>query len=247
VVRVSGRGLRSLSFFNPIALWFDRQLDEWREVACDRDVIEDANISRRAYATTLLELGLDMRGGGLTSAWVALLRNKSNLKRRVSQMKASQTNDRAIKGIVLGALIAATFVVLSCSRSDEPAAPVSASGPDAYLVAVAERMEASDYNGAHNALVKAIREYPDHPAVKAAIHDFKKHVALDPDHTASLHTKDGEGQQPEVHRIDEQHLQKLIEVKAKDGWTVQDVYDHLREHNIELPEGVEPVHEVHDD
>jgi hypothetical protein len=118
--------VRALFVFNPAAHAFDAWLDHAREVACDRDVIETAGVERRAYAQTLLEMGLRLREQWAGSPSIALYRHRSHLMRRMSCMRIPDTRDRALKAIVLGVLVAAVVVVIACSNTEEVAAPQTA-------------------------------------------------------------------------------------------------------------------------
>jgi beta-lactamase regulating signal transducer with metallopeptidase domain len=127
---------RSLAWFNPLAHVYDARLDQWREVACDAGVLERGTISRGDYARTLLAL-TTAGPGGTPVASVALIRNHSNLKRRVSHMRIAQTRDRLLKRVLLGSLAAIPFVLISCSNSD-------VNGPEAADTAAKEALAAKD-------------------------------------------------------------------------------------------------------
>jgi hypothetical protein len=123
--------VRALLLVNPLAHWLDARIDEAREIACDREVLEMAEVDRRAYATTLLDMGV-----GLQAAWAAgtpipFLRRDSNLQRRVYQMKIASTRDATIKAVLLASVVALIFGFIACSEAEEPTGPAVTSDAEA--------------------------------------------------------------------------------------------------------------------
>ena len=131
--------VRALFAFNPVVWIADRYLDELREVACDQDVLTETYADRRGYAQTLLDMNLALRDTDF-AAGMALLRRRSNLKRRIAEMKRLKTADSRIKIGVLGALLTLTVVVLACSGEDTTTAtaPVEEDTGDVALVVMQE-------------------------------------------------------------------------------------------------------------
>jgi len=129
---------RSLAWFNPLAHLYDVRLDQWRELACDAEVLAHGAVSRGDYARTLLSLSTAGTEGAPVAS-VALIRRHSNLKQRVKHMRITQTRDRLFKKVLLGSLAAIPFVLISCSNSE-------VNGPAETAVAPAADAEAAVLN-----------------------------------------------------------------------------------------------------
>lgn len=115
--------MRFTFLFNPAAWYFDRIIDTWREVACDRDVIDSPAVDRRQYAQMLLDMGIRLREQWAAIPTNALVTHRSNLPRRISLMRISNTHDGLVKGLALAALVTIAFVIIACSNTEEVTAP----------------------------------------------------------------------------------------------------------------------------
>jgi TonB family protein len=87
--------IRSLFFFHPLVHKFSDDIDEYREICCDRQVLQDANISKKHYAQLLFDLSPKPVLNPTTAVKMAV--HPSTLKKRIQMMKNSTQPFRSLK------------------------------------------------------------------------------------------------------------------------------------------------------
>lgn len=97
-------GIRNLFWIHPLVHILYRQLVDYREMRCDNQVLSDHSVSRKKYASVLLELlpmpNLDRQLS------VNMAQESSNLKKRINMI-----NHKTIRNIPLRTSITAFFAV----------------------------------------------------------------------------------------------------------------------------------------
>jgi TonB family protein len=79
--------IQALFFFHPLVRKFTDDIEEYREICCDRQVLQNANISQKHYAQLLLDFS--PKPVLNSSATVNMAVHPSNLKKRIQKMKKS--------------------------------------------------------------------------------------------------------------------------------------------------------------
>ena len=108
-------GIRILFWFHPIVHLLYHQLIEFRELRCDSYVLSDDSISRKKYASVLLEL-LPMPNLNKNVS-VNMAQESSNLKKRINMMKTNTIRSIPFKAsfTLFCSVILATVLVMSCT------------------------------------------------------------------------------------------------------------------------------------
>ena len=132
--------VQSLFFFHPIVWWTTRAMANERELACDRLVLADGQLSPRRYGQALLRvLGL-----GLTpSAAVAAVGTKRSLTMRIHQIARWRAGRRPRAATTFVAAAAAACLLLPMAATSDPPAPPEPATPTASEKEVREQMRSA--------------------------------------------------------------------------------------------------------
>lgn len=107
--------VESIFWFHPLIRFGAREIEIYREISCDQEVLNTAGISLKNYASMLYELVPLERGLGNFSISMAV--KKSTLKQRIETMKYHKFYTNSIKRslLFLGIMILAITVPIACS------------------------------------------------------------------------------------------------------------------------------------
>ncbi|MDZ7692571.1 MAG: M56 family metallopeptidase [Balneolaceae bacterium] len=112
--------MKSLFWFHPLIHLFDHEIQEYREISCDSEVLTDTTISRKAYASLLFELA--PKNSLETANLVSMAVHQSSLKKRINtMMNVTETNRPVVKSVLisLGLLVGISgFIACSDLQSD---------------------------------------------------------------------------------------------------------------------------------
>lgn len=108
------QALKFLFFWNPLLHLLTRQISNYREMACDEQVLSVCPDWKKEYATLLLtHLSEPAASTGVAAA---MSHSTENLKERISKMKTYQTirENKTVTGVLAGVLTAfsVTFILL---------------------------------------------------------------------------------------------------------------------------------------
>ena len=146
--------IRAIFWFHPLVYLLHHQLVEYREMRCDSLVLSDPDISRKAYASVLLEL-LPLPGLN-RSVSVNMAHESSNLKQRINKMKIEKRGSIPIKSSLslFCGLTIAVILLMSCADIQQNPGEPELAGPDP-----AEDMEPrSDEDGDYYTVVEEMPE-----------------------------------------------------------------------------------------
>lgn len=112
--------LESLFWFHPLFKLGSREIEIYREISCDQEVLNSTGISLKKYASMLYELLPLQRGIGSFSVSMAV--QQSTLKKRIQTMKHHNMHQTSIKRSLLFLFIMILGVTLpiACSDLDTP-------------------------------------------------------------------------------------------------------------------------------
>ena len=114
--------VRILFIYNPLIHLNDRLIDEKREMLCDRAVLQQPGVEKKAYAETLLAVTGLLNVPAPLSPVVPFFNQSSQLKKRILIMKENYFPSRAIyrqwvtMSIILCSFLAITFSALNAAE-----------------------------------------------------------------------------------------------------------------------------------
>ncbi|MDZ7692569.1 MAG: M56 family metallopeptidase [Balneolaceae bacterium] len=110
------KGIKSLFWFHPFIHLFDHELQEYRELSCDAEVLADQSISAKNYAQLLFELAQKKKIS--TPGIISMSVQQSNLQQRIKTMKTLNDHPRPQKSsvIVSTALLFILTGLIGCSQ-----------------------------------------------------------------------------------------------------------------------------------
>lgn len=107
---------QSLFWFHPLVHQLKRELIEYRELRCDSILLSEGSVSRKKYASLLLEL-LPMPNINKELS-VNMAQESSNLKKRIemiTKIKPNKTTPSTSSMMIFGILILSTVVAMACT------------------------------------------------------------------------------------------------------------------------------------
>lgn len=107
--------IESLFWFHPLIQWGAREIEAYREISCDQEVLNTTGISLKKYASMLYELLPLNRGLGSFSVSMAV--QQSTLKKRIQTMKYHKMYKTSVKRSLffLGVMILGVTLPIACS------------------------------------------------------------------------------------------------------------------------------------
>ncbi|MDZ7771519.1 MAG: TonB family protein [Balneolaceae bacterium] len=105
----------ALFWFHPMVHRLHREVREYREISCDREVLSYSSISRRKYAELLLELAPRPVFQHLPN--VSMSVEPNTLKRRIEVMQAYNRSNAPLRSSLLLTMVTALFVtgIMACT------------------------------------------------------------------------------------------------------------------------------------
>jgi TonB family protein len=115
LVHLMMTGVRILFWFHPVVHLLYHQLIEYRELRCDSHVLSDDSISRKKYASVLLDL-LPMPNLN-NNVSVNMAQESSNIKKRITMMQTNTIRSIPVRTslALFGSVILAVVLVMSCT------------------------------------------------------------------------------------------------------------------------------------
>jgi len=112
--------IESIFWFHPLIRFGSREIETYREISCDQQVLSTSGISLKNYASMLYELLPLNRGLGSFSVSMAV--QKSTLEKRIETMKYHKLHKTSLKRSLLFLLlmIIAVTVPIACSDMRGP-------------------------------------------------------------------------------------------------------------------------------
>lgn len=107
--------IQSILWFHPL-IWFgSKEIETYREISCDQEVLSTKGISVKSYASMLYELVPLQKGIGSFSISMAV--QKSTLKQRIETMKYHKLHKNSFKRsmLFLAVMIIAITIPIACS------------------------------------------------------------------------------------------------------------------------------------
>lgn len=107
--------IQSILWFHPL-IWFgSKEIETYREISCDQEVLSTKGISVKSYASMLYELVPLQKGIGSFSINMAV--QKSTLKQRIETMKYHKLHKNSFKRsmLFLAVMIIAITIPIACS------------------------------------------------------------------------------------------------------------------------------------
>ncbi|MEQ9266252.1 MAG: M56 family metallopeptidase [Balneolaceae bacterium] len=107
--------IQSILWFHPL-IWFgSKEIETYREISCDQEVLSTKGISVKSYASMLYELVPLQKGIGSFSISMAV--QKSTLKQRIEIMKYHKLHKNSFKRsmLFLAVMIIAITIPIACS------------------------------------------------------------------------------------------------------------------------------------
>jgi TonB family protein len=116
LVNITIRMIRGLFFFHPLVHVFNKEIETYREIYCDQQVLRDSDISPKNYAQLLFEL-VASKSAFETTAAVNMAVHPSTLKKRIQMMKNSTQPSRSLKWSLSIMLVFALAIsgLMACS------------------------------------------------------------------------------------------------------------------------------------
>lgn len=107
--------IESLFWFHPLIHLGSREIETWREISCDQEVLNTSGISQKNYAAMLFELLPQHRG--LSSFSVSMAVQKSTLHKRIETMQYHKLYQTSVKRslVLLFAMIVGITIPMACS------------------------------------------------------------------------------------------------------------------------------------
>lgn len=114
--------IESLLWFHPLIQWGAREIETYREISCDQEVLNTSGISLKKYASMLYELLPLNRGLGSFSVSMAV--QQSTLKKRIQTMKYHKMYKTSVRRSLffLGIMILGVTLPIACSDLRGPQA-----------------------------------------------------------------------------------------------------------------------------
>lgn len=115
LVHLMMAGVRILFWFHPVVHLLYRQLIEYRELRCDSHVLSDDSISRKKYASVLLDL-LPMPNLN-NNVSVNMAQESSNIKKRITMIQTNTIRSIPFRAslALFCSVILAVVLVMSCT------------------------------------------------------------------------------------------------------------------------------------
>lgn len=105
---------RVLHWFNPIAWWTVREMQAEREAACDELALASfAEVDRRAYAATILDLAATLAPSTLAPGMIGLFSSTGRLKRRVERLAQRRSTVAIRTPLIVSVLLAFSLIGLT--------------------------------------------------------------------------------------------------------------------------------------
>lgn len=114
LTQAAQRALSTLFWFHPAAYWLSSVLDELREIACDRNVV-DRTGRGKSYARALLEYAASPTPLTAVHDATAMLdwnRRRSLLRRRIEMLTCTRRNTTKSKKVMIAAVSGSTLAAL---------------------------------------------------------------------------------------------------------------------------------------
>lgn len=108
--------IESIFWFHPLIRFGSREIETYREISCDQQVLSTSGISLKNYASMLYELLPLNRGLGSFSVSMAV--QKSTLKKRIETMKYHKLHKTSLKRSLLFLTLMITLVTVPIACSD---------------------------------------------------------------------------------------------------------------------------------
>ncbi|GAB5409885.1 MAG: hypothetical protein BalsKO_22500 [Balneolaceae bacterium] len=108
--------IESVFWFHPLIRLGSKEIEIYREISCDQEVLNTSGISQKNYATMLFELVPLNRGMGSFSVSMAV--KQSTLKKRIETMKYHKLNKTSFKRSLLFLLLMITAITIPMACSD---------------------------------------------------------------------------------------------------------------------------------
>lgn len=107
--------IQSIFWFHPLIWLGSREIETYREISCDQEVLSTTGISLKRYASMLYELVPLQKGMGSFSISMAV--QKSTLKQRIETMKYHKLHKNSLKRslLFLTFMIIAVTIPIACS------------------------------------------------------------------------------------------------------------------------------------
>ena len=107
--------IESLFWFHPLIHLGSREIETWREISCDQEVLNTSGISQKNYAAMLFELLPQHRG--LSSFSVSMAVQKSTIHKRIETMQYHKLYQSSVKRslVLLFAMIIGITIPMACS------------------------------------------------------------------------------------------------------------------------------------
>lgn len=112
--------IQSIFWFHPLIWLGSREIETYREISCDQEVLSTTGISLKRYASMLYELVPLQKGMGSFSISMAV--QKSTLKQRIETMKYHKLHKNSLKRslLFLTFMIIAVTIPIACSDMQAP-------------------------------------------------------------------------------------------------------------------------------
>ncbi|MCG8373776.1 MAG: TonB family protein [Balneolales bacterium] len=108
--------IESLFWFHPLVRFGSNEIETYREISCDQEVLNTTGVSLKSYATMLYELVPLQRGLGSFSVSMAV--KQSTLKKRIVTMKNHKLYKNSVKKSMLFLVLMIVGVTLPIACSD---------------------------------------------------------------------------------------------------------------------------------
>ncbi len=108
--------IESLFWFHPLVRFGNNEIETYREISCDQEVLNTTGVSLKSYATMLYELVPLQRGLGSFSVSMAV--KQSTLKKRIVTMKNHKLYKNSVKKSMLFLVLMIVGVTLPIACSD---------------------------------------------------------------------------------------------------------------------------------
>ncbi len=108
--------IESIFWFHPLIHFGSREIETYREISCDQEVLNTAGISLKSYASMLYELVPLQRGMGSFSVSMAV--KNSTLKQRIETMKYHRLHKASLKKSLVLLFVMTLIITLPIACSD---------------------------------------------------------------------------------------------------------------------------------
>lgn len=108
--------IEAVFWFHPLIHWVNREIDTYREISCDQEVLSQTGFSVKAYASLLYDLIPLQSGAGILSVSMAV--QNSTLKQRIKTMKNHKLYKTSFKQSLMFLLLMILGITLPIACSD---------------------------------------------------------------------------------------------------------------------------------